>query len=51
MKEDEYTELLRKYTEKVKEEFGENAVSPSKVSSKEYMEFKRELYPARYTLY
>ncbi|MEK6900728.1 MAG: hypothetical protein AABX37_00115, partial [Nanoarchaeota archaeon] len=51
MKEEDYTELLRKYTEKVKEEFGEKAVSSPKVSSKEYMDFKRELYPARYSWY
>ncbi len=51
MKGDDYNDLLRKYTEKIKEEFGEKGSALQGVSSKEYGEFKRELYPAHYTWY
>jgi len=52
MKEEEYAKLLEKYKSKIKEEFGETtAKGPLKVSSKEYTEFKRELYPASYSSY
>ncbi|MBI4983072.1 hypothetical protein HZC32_00300 [Candidatus Woesearchaeota archaeon] len=52
MEQDEYKRLLEKYKEKVKEEFGEHAISkPAKITSKEYTEFKEELYPARYSWY
>ncbi len=52
MQEDEYAELLEKYRSKIKEEFGESAVKPvGPVSSKEYTEFKQELYPSHYSLY
>ena len=52
MKDDEYAKLLEKYKSKIKEEFGEtSAKGPLKVSSKEYTEFKSELYPASYSLY
>jgi len=48
----EYQKLLDKYKAKVKEEFGEQAGnSPKKITSKEYSEFKAELYPASYTFY
>ena len=52
MEEKEYEKLLQKYKAKVKEEFGEEAAkAPPKVSSKEYSEFKEELYPTHYSLY
>jgi hypothetical protein len=52
MEQDDYQKLLQKYKDKVKAEFGEDAAkAPDKVTTKEYTEFKRELYPARYTLY
>ncbi len=52
MKEDDYAKLLEKYKSKIKEEFGEGAAkAPAKISSKEYSEFKSELYPAHYSLY
>ncbi len=52
MEEKEYEELLQKYKAKVKKEFGEDAVKvPSQVSSKEYTQFKEELYPLHYSLY
>lgn len=61
MDSDEYQELLRKYKEKVAQEFGGRSSSSSfsssssdngrEVSSKEYFEFKREFYPAHYTWY
>ncbi|MEW5897299.1 MAG: hypothetical protein AB1668_06390 [Nanoarchaeota archaeon] len=50
MEEKEYQELLERYKKKVSEEFGE-APPPAKVSTKEYTEFKSELYPAHYSLY
>jgi len=52
MQDKEYQELLQKYKDKIKKEFGEDvSKAPAVVSSKEYNEFKRELYPARYTMY
>ncbi len=52
MEQDDYQKLLEKYKARVKEEFGEFSVSASpKVTSREYAEFKRELYPARYSFY
>lgn len=51
MNQDEYQKLLEKYKAKVKEEFGDKPTSNPRVSSKEYTEFKQELYPARYSLY
>ena len=44
MEEQEYQKLLEKYKAKIKEEFGENANKPNKVSSKEYSYFKKELH-------
>lgn len=51
METDEYQELLEKYKRRVQEEFGEASVRPAKVSSREYSEFKQELYPAHYSWY
>jgi hypothetical protein len=51
MEKDEYQKLLEKYKARVKEEFGEKATAPTKVSSREYTEFKRELYPTHYSFY
>ncbi len=51
MNQDEYQKILEKYKAKVKEEFGDKPSSSPKVSSKEYLEFKQELYPARYSWY
>ena len=51
MEKDEYQNLLEKYKERVKEEFGEESVKPSKITSKEYTEFKSELYPTHYSIY
>ncbi|MFA6461927.1 MAG: hypothetical protein WCV90_06690 [Candidatus Woesearchaeota archaeon] len=48
----EYQKLLEKYKAKVRDEFGPNAeAQPKKITSKEYSEFKSELYPTSYTLY
>ena len=50
--EDDYQQLLEKYKARIKEEFGEHAVlTPQKITTKEYADFKRELYPARYSFY
>lgn len=47
----EYQDLLEKYKARLAGEFGSaSAVSP-KISSKEYSDFKNELYPAHYSLY
>lgn len=52
MEEDEYQQLLEKYKSKIKEEFGEQAVqTPQKITSREYHEFKKELYPSHYSWY
>ena len=52
MEQSEYQKLLEKYKNKVKEEFGEQAAqAPTKISTKEYTEFKQELYPNHYSLY
>ncbi len=51
MKKDEYQELLAKYKAKIKEEFGEEAVNTPKISTQEYTQFKKELYPLHYSLY
>ena len=51
MKKDEYQELLAKYKNKIKEEFGEQAIKTPKITSQEYSQFKKELYPTHYSLY
>ncbi len=49
---DEYQQLLQKYKAKIKEEFGARAAAaPAQISSREYFDFKKELYPARYSWY
>lgn len=52
---DEYEDLIVKYKEKIKQEFGDqtaNSVTPpSQVTSKEYSDFKEELYPGNYGRY
>ncbi len=51
METEEYTKIVEQYKERVRKEFGARITSAAKVTSREYTEFKRELYPARYTLY
>ncbi len=51
MQDKEYEELLKKYKERVREEFGEQQASEPKITTKEYAEFKRELYPTHYSWY
>ena len=49
---DQYQELREKYRQRIEREFGTTAVSSSQnVSSREYTQFKKELYPARYSLF
>ena len=49
---DEYRELLEKYKARISKEFGKNAVNaPTKIDSRVYSEFKKELYPTHYSLY
>ena len=50
MDEQGYQQLLQRYQAKIKEEFGERATTAAP-SSKEYAEFKRELYPTHYSWY
>ncbi|MBS3117195.1 hypothetical protein J4421_06390 [Candidatus Woesearchaeota archaeon] len=45
MEDDEHQELIEKYKQKIKEEFGDLPAFEKKISSKEYTDFKRELYP------
>src|SRR3989344_5427519 len=47
----QYQELLEKYKQRVKEEFGEAPSKPARVATQEYTEFKEELYPTHYSLY
>ncbi len=51
MEQDDYQELLAKYKQRVAKEFGEAPVASFRASTKEYTEFKEELYPAHYSLY
>src|SRR3990167_7637957 len=51
MEQDEYQQLLEKYKSRIKEEFGEAPLREPKISTREYTEFKRELYPAHYSFY
>jgi len=51
MEQDEYQQLLEKYKSRIKEEFGEAPLREPKITTKEYTEFKRELYPAHYSFY
>src|SRR3989344_2207213 len=47
----EYQDLLEKYKSRVAQEFGSTAPANQKVTTKEYTEFKEELYPGHYSLY
>src|SRR3989338_9949658 len=47
----EYQDLLEKYKARVEGEFGSASAVPQKVTTKEYTEFKEELYPGHYSLY
>ena len=51
MQEEDYKKLIEKYKSKVREEFGDNPTITSRVTSKEYSEFKSELYPTNFTIY
>ena len=51
MEKEEYQDLLEKYKDRIKKEFGEAATKPRKISSREYGEFKKELYPLHYSFY
>jgi Flp pilus assembly protein TadB len=51
MEKDDYQKLLERYKGKIREEFGEKAVQPRQISSREYTEFKRELYPTSFSFY
>lgn len=47
----EYRELLEKYKERIKEELGQEVKVAPKLVSREYQQFKEEIYPKRYSLY
>src|SRR3989338_2604950 len=47
----EYQDLLEKYKARVEGEFGSASAVPQKVTTKEYSDFKEELYPGHYSLY
>ncbi len=51
MDQQEYQELLERYKSRVAEEFGGAAPATLRATTKEYAEFKRELYPAHYSFY
>lgn len=51
---DQYQELRERYKRRIEKEFGSKAVAVStltSVSSREYAQFKQELYPAHYSFY
>ncbi|MBT4446284.1 hypothetical protein HOC96_03495 [archaeon] len=53
---EDYSDLLVKYKEKIRKEFGETGVSSDgagakPISSREYTEFKSEIYPNQYSMY
>lgn len=48
----EYQKLIEKYKSEVRKEFGDRAEGTSpKISSREYHEFKEELFPTHFSLY
>ncbi|MBS3140193.1 hypothetical protein J4479_04265 [Candidatus Woesearchaeota archaeon] len=51
MDSDKYQKLIEDYKAKIRTEFGEQSQQEIKVTSREYTEFKQELYPARYNWY
>ena len=51
MEDQEYQEMLEKYKARVRTEFGDTPQKEIKVTSREYHEFKKELYPAHYSFY
>ncbi|HLC97288.1 MAG TPA: hypothetical protein VJC21_00715 [Candidatus Nanoarchaeia archaeon] len=48
---DNHQQLIEKYKAKIRAEFGERSRAEPKVTSREYQEFKKELYPTHYSLY
>lgn len=48
---DEHLDLVQKYKARIKAEFGDKPAISPKVSSREYHEFKKELYPTHYSLF
>lgn len=51
MDQEEYKELLEKYKKRMKSEFGEAPTQKINATSREYTEFKEELYPNHYSWY
>ncbi|MDP3734700.1 MAG: hypothetical protein Q8R37_05720 [Nanoarchaeota archaeon] len=51
MEPNQHQQLIEKYKAKIRQEFGAHAVQETKVTSKEYTEFKEELYPTHLSLY
>lgn len=51
MEQNQHQQLIEKYKERIRKEFGAEAAKEVKVTSKEYAEFKQELYPAHLSLY
>ena len=49
--EQEYQELLSKYKRKIKQELGQEVKVTPNVVSREYKQFKEEIYPKTYTFY
>ncbi len=47
----EYQDLLEKYKARIKGEFGSASPLSPKVTTKEYTDFKNELYPGHYSFY
>jgi len=49
--EQEYQELLDKYKAKIKSELGQEVKAAPSMESREYLQFKNEIYPQTYSLY
>ena len=51
MKQDQHQQLIEKYKARIQKEFGEGSIKKTEVTSKEYSEFKKELYPTHLSLF
>src|SRR3989338_1424155 len=51
MAKDDYQDLIEKYKAKVREEFNQTPQQEIKITSREYSQFKQELFPTHYSLY
>ena len=48
---EDYQKLLEKYKQRIKAELGHEVKAAPQIVSREYQQFKEEIYPASYSLY